>query len=258
MITVPYTPSEDAGPTRSSAAAAKLRQALRQGMFKPNEHLAEAELAKFLSVSRTPVREALKTLSQEGLVTYFPNRGYVVRACSFEDVANAYVVRRTLEALACRLAARNGLTIDHRVRMAYSIEKSLELIDSGTWRQDFDTWARLNSAFHACIIEAAHNTPLARAINDTLRMPILAKGEARIFTRYDLLRFFDDKAMRLSCEEHVQIFEALMKRREDAAAETMEHHIGRAGKIFERCRKEFEEKSWTQVVSTDAELPVSG
>ena len=243
MVTFPYTNSDKVGATRSTTTTAKLRDALLQGMFKPNEHLAEAELAKFLQVSRTPVREALKTLEQEELVTYYPNKGYVVRACTFEDVQGAYLVRRSLEALACRLAARNGLDISQRVRMTYSIEKSFELLDSGTWRDDYDAWAELNSTFHACIIEAAANNPLARAINDTLRMPIIAAGgKARMFTRYDLLRFFSGGSLRSSCEEHVQILEALVKRQEDVAAETMDRHIGRAASVFETCRAGFDDE----------------
>lgn len=241
MVTIPYTSGFEDALTRSSTTAAELRRALLRGEFKANQHLGEAALAERLGVSRTPIREALNTLAQEGLVTYQPNRGYVVTACTYDDIVGAYLVRRSLESLACRLAARNGLSLEQRVRMMQSIEEGQKLIDCGAWKENLEAWGALNSAFHAAIIDAARNLPLARAINDTLRMPIMISGgEEKQFTRYDMLAYFDDDTIRKALSEHSKILDHIVAREEDLAAETMDRHIARAGKMFEDTRADFE------------------
>ena len=172
-------------------ALGQVRRRRRSHRPVPGNEIADAQrLEQRLGVSHTPIREALNTLAQEGLVTYQPNRGYVVTACTYDDIVGAYLVRRSLESLACRLAARNGLSLEQRVRMMQSIEEGQKLIDSGAWAENPDAWGALNAAFHAAIIDAAWNLPLARAINDTLRMPImLSGGEEKQFTRYDMLAY---------------------------------------------------------------------
>jgi GntR family transcriptional regulator of vanillate catabolism len=235
MIMMPYPSPDNVSPTRTSAITAQLRELLLQGAFAPNSRLYEANLAQRLGVSRTPVRDALNTLAQEGLVTYFPNRGYQVRACAVEDVLGSFVVRGTLEALAASLAARNGLSVYHRARLMDSTESSAKLLEKGNWREDSGKrWRIINAEFHSCVIDAAGNNALSRAIADTLRMPILdAGGGARWFTRDELVAFLDYKAVKVSHDEHCLIFEALLKRDEVSAAEIMRKHIQRASDLFE-------------------------
>lgn len=79
-----------------------LRDAILHGQFKPGTRIEEIPLAEQMGVSRTPVRAALGTLVNEGLIDHQPKRGYVIRAFAIEDIVAAYEVRSVLEGLACR------------------------------------------------------------------------------------------------------------------------------------------------------------
>jgi DNA-binding GntR family transcriptional regulator len=84
-----------------------LREAILDGVLPPLSWLRESELAQELSVSRTPVREALRRLSAEGLVTITANQGATVTPMTIEEILEVYVVRENLEGLAARLAAKH-------------------------------------------------------------------------------------------------------------------------------------------------------
>ena len=76
----------------------------------PGDKLIEMEIASNLGVSRTPVREALKKLEEDGLVTSFPRKSYIVSKISVKEAKNLYIVRRSLEPLAVELLAQKGLS----------------------------------------------------------------------------------------------------------------------------------------------------
>lgn len=83
----------------------KLRDAISGGVFKPGQRLVERELCELIGVGRTSVREALRQLEAEGLVTVYPNRGPVVSTLSADDARHLYGVRALLEGYAGRLFA---------------------------------------------------------------------------------------------------------------------------------------------------------
>ena len=85
----------------------KIKRKILKNILEPGERLVEMELAEELSVSRTPVREALKQLEQDGLVTYYPRRGSVVSEVSVEDALELYEVRECLEGLAVKIVCLN-------------------------------------------------------------------------------------------------------------------------------------------------------
>jgi DNA-binding GntR family transcriptional regulator len=89
----------------SQQIAYALRRAILHGRYQPGDRLVEHEVATALEVSRAPVRDALRQLVQEGLVTVFPHRGAVVTPVSVDVVHDVFDVRSRLEGLAARLAA---------------------------------------------------------------------------------------------------------------------------------------------------------
>lgn len=95
-------------PSLREQVAAKLREAIAQGHFRPGVRLIERELCEMLGVSRTSLREALRELESEGLVTNVPNRGPIVAKISPELAESIYQVRGSLEALAARLFTRRA------------------------------------------------------------------------------------------------------------------------------------------------------
>ena len=83
----------------------KLRENILNGHYKHGDELRETAVGKEIGVSRTPVREALRQLELEGLVTIIPNRGAFVNGISEQDVQDIYLIRARLEGLCARMAA---------------------------------------------------------------------------------------------------------------------------------------------------------
>ena len=85
-----------------------IRDAIVTGQLKPGERLKESLLASQMSVSRSPVREALRQLEQEGLIISIPNQGSFVKVFDEDDVREIFTLRATLEDLACEIILANG------------------------------------------------------------------------------------------------------------------------------------------------------
>lgn len=111
----------------------KLKDDILENKLKPGEKLVEEDLANEFKVSRTPVREALKQLDQDGLVTYYPRRGSVVSELSLKDAKELYEVREVLEGLAIKQICLNvdskGITV---------LENIIEQMDKAIESNNFD------------------------------------------------------------------------------------------------------------------------
>jgi DNA-binding GntR family transcriptional regulator len=141
----------------TEAVSDALREAILDGVLPPSTWLREDELAVTFKVSRTPVREALRRLADEGLAVKTAHHGTVVAPLSMEDILALYVVRVDLEGLAARLAATRcppGLV--SRLQAAHSRMKV------SAARQDAPSLWQENLTFHRLIREAAGNSYLER------------------------------------------------------------------------------------------------
>jgi Transcriptional regulators len=139
----------------TDAVTDALREAILSGILAPPAWLREDELAQALSVSRTPVREALRRLSDEGLTQRVVNRGTVVTPMTLDEILAVYAVRESLEGLAARTAA---------IRRPAGLVESLqevhrEMVEGAV---DAKRMAELNLEFHRLIREAAGNPYLTR------------------------------------------------------------------------------------------------
>ena len=130
-------------PTAQEFVLGELRQGIITGELKPGAAIRQDALAERLGTSRVPLREALKILEGEGLVTYHPHRGYFVSALSTEDLAEVYVIRELLENEAIRRAVV-ALT-DDDVR---ALDAALRAVEEATDAQDIATITATNRAFH--------------------------------------------------------------------------------------------------------------
>src|SRR5689334_5504165 len=77
-----------------------IREAIIKGQFKPGERLKQSDLAEKLGVSRMPIREALRKLETEGLITLVPHKGAIVKTIKLEDIKEVYALRAQLEKMA--------------------------------------------------------------------------------------------------------------------------------------------------------------
>src|SRR5690242_713975 len=92
--------------SRAEFAYRRLQASIRSGELRPGQRMRESELANLLNVSRTPIREAIRRLSSEGLVVLGPSRGMMVAELDKQQVRELYSLRATVEGAAARLAAQ--------------------------------------------------------------------------------------------------------------------------------------------------------
>ena len=127
------------------------------GIFKPGERLNETQLAKDFGVSRSPVREAMRLLEKDGLLTADDRNGFVIYSLSVKDVEEIYKIRMSLESLAVELV------IDEAVESEIDlIEKQLreteEAINKGVKETEIIS---LNESFHRLLVDFSRNSRLA-------------------------------------------------------------------------------------------------
>jgi GntR family transcriptional regulator of vanillate catabolism len=151
-----------------------LRELVYEGVLTPGARVAEIELAERLGVSRTPLRIALSTLAHEGLLEPLPGGGFVVRAFTAADVADAIELRGVLEGAAARLAAERSaggraveplqLLVD---RLADAVAEIVRDLDD----EAMERYVDLNEQFHRGVVELAASAPLARALANVVALP---------------------------------------------------------------------------------------
>ncbi|CAB5079513.1 Transcriptional regulator, GntR family [Olavius algarvensis associated proteobacterium Delta 3] len=152
-------------------------------------------MAEEIGVSRTPIREALIRLQEEGLVEVIPRRGMRVLPLSVNDMEEIYQVITSLEVTAVELAARKGL--DRRQMIA--LEKTLDAMDRALKEEDLETWASADDRFHELLVKGAGNKRLT-AMVATMAAQL---QRARIMTLR--LRPRPEQSNR----EHRQVFDAI-------------------------------------------------
>jgi DNA-binding GntR family transcriptional regulator len=197
--------------SRHSAYEA-IRDRILDGTFAVDDHLVEADLAAQLDVSRTPVREALRRLASEGLVTFQPNRGARVAGWSEAELAEIFELRALLESYGARLAAARATDedLDHMRELAGHME---ELVASG--HEDFHQVALANNAFHLAVLRAAGNERLVSILSSLVHVPLVQ----RTFARYS------PEAIQRSLAHHRECIEALACRDGLWAESVMRAHI---------------------------------
>lgn len=202
--------------TSTELAAEKLREAILSGDLRPGEKLHQDKLAEMLGISRTPLRTALTTLSQTGLVSYESNRGYYVREFSFADVEGAFTVRAELEATACRLAAAN-MTPEAGRHLQELVEEGDRLLAGGCLPpENLAPYRRMNVSFHTTVMTVAAN-PWIREFVERLHTIPMASDRVIMWRDFDVIR--------RSHDDHHRIARALACRQAERAAALMREHI---------------------------------
>jgi DNA-binding GntR family transcriptional regulator len=185
--------------TRRSATARVyelVRRELLEGAIKPGDRIPDAELRESLGVSRTPVREAMLALEQEGLVRIVQRQGYFASEVSLSDVVHAYQLRFILEPIVTALAATHATDEDvARLRVLADYEAD------GT-EDEVARAIEANKEFHLAVAEAAGNPRFVRILTDVLD----ALGRLAIFD----LRYWRTPATWRA--EHLAITEAIAAR----------------------------------------------
>ena len=206
------TADDDSTP-QGNAAYTRLLTELREGRLNPGDRLRETDLADRLGMSRTPVREAIRQLEADGIVTHVPRQGATIRTLDYAEVMELYEMRAVLEGTAARLAARAASDIEIEELM----EMNAQMAALGDAPQAF----LLNRQFHAALLDAAKNRFLARSIH-ALQKALMILGPTTLTE--------PDRAEK-AVEEHVAVLDAI-KARDGALAEAaMRAHIEAAQRV---------------------------
>ena len=190
-----------------------LRKAILKGELKPGERLMEIALAERLGVSRTPVREAMRKLELEGLVSIIPNKGAYVTGITRKDVEDIYAIRSLLEGLCARWAT------------AYITEKQLDALEENIYLSEFHAskghaqkLTELDDQFHDILYEACSSKMLEHQLRDfheyvrRMRKQNLSGSERGLE----------------AVLEHKQIMEAICRKDADRAQELAALHMRNA------------------------------
>jgi len=217
-------PSQASPPPRHGARSEhvyrRLRDAIREGKFRSGDRLMEIEVADWLKVSRTPVRDAIRRLEGEGMLQYEPRHGLVVARLDRQAVMELYVMRETLEGTAARLCARHASDME-LLDLAELVERERAI------GGDPEAAAQHNRLFHEAIHRGAHNRYLEKslaAVNDS--MWLLGKPLMLLPHRAEA-----------ALMEHARIVEAVQRRNPDEAEEAARQHVRAAQR--ERLKRLF-------------------
>lgn len=194
-----------------------LRNLILDGSLKPGERLRHDQLASRLQVSTMPVRQALRKLETEGLVSVQPRRGAMVMPLKIDDLEEVYYLRTLLECEATRLAVPK-LSRDHLAEM----RALLELMEEHIRANDMDALLSLNRKFHLIIYTAAAKPLLSSMINT-------------LWDRSEIFRqaytHLPNRALEAHVE-HQQILEACEQRDAETAEKMVRLNIERTASVL--------------------------
>lgn len=207
-------------PSRAELAVDAIRKAILGGVFPPGQQLVERTLAAQLGVSKTPIREALRSLENSGLLDSHPSRGVIVRRVDAKLVEDLYAYRLLLEPTAVRLA------IPHQdPALLRRAQKTLETARDRGGQRDLSGLSQLNRTFHELLYERCPNDLIASGLSGMRdQLTLVAAAGWRTEPTWDLER-----------GEHLAIMEAVTNGDADEAARLTHEHI---------------ESAWARLLST--------
>jgi DNA-binding GntR family transcriptional regulator len=204
-------PSSRPGEGLGEYALRALRAAVRTGELKPGEHLRESDVATWLGISRTPVRQAFHSIIADGLLTTGPWNGAMVAELDQTQLVELYAVREVLEGAAAALAAKHASDAE--------VAHMLEIVESECEaREQPSRLVLINSELHEAIYAAAHN----RYLMQSLRTVTDALGLLRHST------FVLPGSVEQANQEHLQIVNAIKVRNPQRAEEFARKHVSNA------------------------------
>lgn len=207
-----------------------LRRGILTGELKPGERLMEIHLANRLGVSRTPIREAIRKLELEGLVTMIPRRGAEVANITEKNLKDVLEVRQALESLAIELACER---ISEEKKL--ELKERLEAVEEAVATKDAGAIASADVAFHDAIVEASGNLRLTQIISNL--------GEQMYRYRFEYLKDVSKHPQIL--REHRTMYESILEKDKEKAAGSVMTHIDNQEEAIMR-KIEMEQKSGRQ------------
>lgn len=184
----------------------------------PGEKLSDLKLSSELGVSRTPVREALHRLLQDGVIEAQPNRGFFVSSFSRKDIEEIFEIRAALEALALRTVVRHNPDEDYGWALE-QLDEVGKLIASARTEEEIlranERFLQIDQGFHLFLVEHSGNERLKSAVNGIwAQIAVFQKAGTHV-----------PGYVEVALRQHREIITLLREQRHDAAIEALEHHI---------------------------------
>lgn len=191
----------------------RLREDILSGVYQENDELREVSIGEELGVSRTPVREALRQLELEGLVTIVPNKGAYVKGITKKDVHDIYRIRSLLEGLCAKWATEHitDQQIEELEEIVLLSEFHLNKQGQGKAKQVSD----LDGKFHKVLYEASNSRILEHVLSDFHKYVKMART----------MSVGEKERAEKSIDEHRAILEAIRKKDANLAEQLANQHI---------------------------------
>lgn len=203
----------------SQEVARRIRDMIRKGNLKKGDRVIEKPLCEALGVSRTPLREALRILSSDGLIELIPNRGAFVTEPTINDISEMFWVMSILEGTCARLCAEK--ITDGGLK---KLEKLYRKLEKHAEDKHHEQYMAVNHRYHTLVQELAGSKILSEVISG-LRQRILL---------YRYRQIYGPNRLKTSMEEHRALQEAFRKKDPEQAERLMKEHLLRQSEVLEQ------------------------
>jgi DNA-binding GntR family transcriptional regulator len=195
----------------SASIVATLKERIIHWQYPPEHRLTEAELCQKFGVSRSPVREALRTLATDGFVKKMPNRGYAVKQYNLREIEELYEVRLALELFVVECLAKRGTPKKAEID---ALKRTWTGLLNGSSKKD-EELAKLDTLFHETLALATGNKSLLRqlrAINERLLL-------------FRMIDFGKAHRVESTCHQHLDILKSIAAKDTSGARKAMQRNI---------------------------------
>ncbi len=195
-----------------------IRDAIIEGKFKPGEKIPEQELAEQLGVSRTPIREAIHILEQQGLVLIVPKSGTFVAEVDPDEVRDSLYTRIAMEELAMRQAIERSTPEDWE-NLCHKLSDLLKRMKEAESKGSTIAATELDIEWHTTLIDAAQNRSLSRVWRATGLQYLIWSPERNLYP------LADAKLSDITYDRHKELFEVIKRKDPDECSQAISLHI---------------------------------
>ena len=195
--------------THATRTVIELRKKILAGDLPGGTRLFEVPLAEELEISRTPLRDAMSRLAEEGLLERAKSGGFVVRQFTFSDVIDAIELRGVMEGTAARLAAERGVKPEAMARIQATLNDLDACFGAAPGEVDFEAYSELNARFHSELAGLAGSKIVTHEVERAARLPF-ASPSAFTPDRADIEAF--RRSLNIAHVQHRAIVEAIAAR----------------------------------------------
>lgn len=204
-------------------ATLRIREMILRGELAPGQRVPEDTIARQLGLSRTPVRQALPALAEEGLLVAAGRRGYAVRIFSINEIVSALDIRAMLEGMAARLLAERGIPTTLMRTLSHCLAEGDAIFAKDRFDEgDEILYGTMNENFHNAIIETADNSIVSELIARLHRIPF---GSPAVIAFDQKSRSDMFKLLYHAHQQHHAIVDALEHRQGSRAEHLFREHV---------------------------------